>query len=112
MNKRILYLALLTVLALMAYPFAPVFAQLNATRYGPIFSITDLVPSIEGAIWIIFGTLTVVFFVIAGILFLTAQGAPEKLKIARSAFIWGVVGVIVAIVAYSIIAIVSSMLTH
>ena len=76
-----------------------------------ISSLDSIVASIERALWIVFGAIAVICFVMAGILFLTAGGAPEKVQAARSAFIWGVAGVIVGIVAYSIIAIVSSVIT-
>jgi len=76
-----------------------------------IDSLTSIVASIERALWIIFGAIAVICFVMAGILFLTAGGAPEKVQAARSAFIWGVAGVVVGIVAYSIIAIVSSVIS-
>lgn len=76
-----------------------------------ISSLQEIVNSIERAVWIVFGGIAVVCFVVAGILFLTAGGTPEKVQSARSAFIWGVAGVVVGIVAYSIIAIVSSVIT-
>jgi len=75
-----------------------------------IANLTDLVSKVEQVLWIVFGLIAVVMFVIAGILFLTAGGAPEKVQAARSAAIWGVVGVVVGIIAYSIVAIVASFL--
>jgi NAD/NADP transhydrogenase beta subunit len=45
-------------------------------------------------------------FIVAGILFLTSMGDPGKLATARAAVIWAVVGVVVAIIAFSIINIV------
>lgn len=83
-------------------------AQLRS--YGPDISIEAVVESVKTATWIIFAAVAVICFVIAGILFLTAQGQPEKLKTARSAFIWGVAGVVVGIVAFSIISIVQGVI--
>jgi len=74
-------------------------------------SLQEIVTSIENAMWIIFGGIAVIAFVVAGILFLTAGGAPEKIATARSAFIWGIAGIVVGIIAYSIIAIVSSVIS-
>jgi hypothetical protein len=76
-----------------------------------IGSLQEIVNSIERAMWIVFGGIAVICFVVAGILFLTAGGQPEKVQAARSAFIWGIAGVVVGIVAYSIIAIVSSAIS-
>ena len=104
MDKKI---ALPIFIGLLAFPIAA-FAQLHG--YGPDIGITDLTSSIETTLWVIFGAIAVVCFIIAGILFLTAQGAAEKLQTARSALIWGVAGVVIGIVAYSIVAIISSAL--
>jgi len=75
-----------------------------------IGSIQQLISSIESLMWIVFGGIAVVAFVIAGILFLVSGGQAEKIQTARSAFLWGVAGVVVGIMAYSIIAIISSVL--
>jgi hypothetical protein len=102
MNKKIilsLILASFVVLPVVA------FAQPAVT----IGSLPQLIAKLEAAIWMVFGALAVVMFVIAGIAFLTAQGDPTKVATARSAFIWGVAGIVVGIIAYSIVAIVSSM---
>ena len=77
---------------------------------GSIGDITTLVNTVLGKIWIVFAGLAVVAFLYAGIMFLTANGAPEKISTARQAFLWGVVGVVVGIIAYSIIAIVGSLI--
>jgi len=79
---------------------------------GPcITDLTPLIHSIELAAGLVFGGVTVICFLIAGVLFLTANGEPEKIKQARSALYWGVAGVVVGILAFSIIAIVSGVLT-
>lgn len=89
---------LLPVIALAQYTSAP--------PYGAVSDLGMLVTKIENFIWIIFGGIAVIMFVVAGILFLSAQGQPEKVQAARSAFIWGIAGVIVGVIAYSIMAIV------
>ena len=73
-------------------------------------SIQSLSMAIVNVIWPVFVVIVVVCFVVAGILFLSAMGDPAKIAKARSAFLWGVVGVVVGIVAYSIIRIISSAL--
>lgn len=75
--------------------------------FGDIGTIVNVV---LGKIWILFAGIAVLMFIYAGILFLTAQGIPEKVSSARQAFLWGVVGVVVGIIAYSIIAIVGSLI--
>lgn len=102
MEKTKLTLISLGILLLPVLAFAQPTVQLG--------SLQQVVANIERAVWIVFGLIAVIAFVTAGILFLTAGGQPEKVQAARSAFIWGVAGVVVGIIAYSIIAIVSSIM--
>jgi len=106
MDKKILSLILSGVL------FSPlvVSADLQVQEYGHL-TIWNLLPNIETAVWIIFCAIVVICFVVSGVLFLSAQGDPEKVKTARSAFIWGVAGVIVGIIAYSITTIMLNYFT-
>lgn len=108
MNKKVLFCIFSGIIILLCSPLGLVFAQLHS--YGPDIKFTDIIDNIITASWVIFGVIAVICFVIAGVLFLTAQGEPEKVKLARAAFIWGVVGVAVGIIAYSIISIVSSFI--
>lgn len=77
---------------------------------GQIGSWANLADRIKDFAWQVFALIAVIMFIIAGVLFLTAQGEAEKLTKARSAFMWGVAGVVVGIVAYSILYIVGSFL--
>jgi uncharacterized membrane protein YjfL (UPF0719 family) len=108
MDKKKLFLILLGFL------ISPLIisAQVQSCPVGGA-CITDLTPiirSVEMAAGLIFGGVAVICFIIAGVLFLTANGEPEKIKQARSALYWGVAGVVVGILAFSIIAIVSNIL--
>ena len=82
----------------------------------PVNNNTPLVPSViigyvvDYLVWPIAVAAIVIMFIIAGIKFLTAQGEPAQLQSARSAFAWGVVGVIVVLVGFSIIATVKWLL--
>jgi len=102
MTKTKLTLIALSILALPVLAFA----QPNVE----IGSLQQMITYIQNAMWIIFMGIAVIMFVVAGILFLTAGGQPEKVASARSAFIWGIAGVVVGILAYSIVAIVSSVM--
>ena len=103
MNKKISYLAILATLIL------PFIANAQIKSYGGI-TLNRLIPNIESLAWTVFACIVVVCFVVAGVMFLTAQGEPEKVKAARSSFIWGVAGVIVGILAYSIERIITGIL--
>ncbi len=102
-------LSLLTLLAGLTLPFGLVSAQ-NLGKYGNSIYLGDILASIETTTWVIFSCIVVVCFVISGIAFLTAQGAPEKLKLAKAAVLWGGAGVVVGIIAYSIEVIIGSAL--
>ena len=112
MNKNKLTFAVLCAATL---PFLALAAVNNpiSVAGGPnvtINNITGLINSLLGTLWVIFAGIAVVCFVISGILFLTAGGQAEKITAARSAFIWGIAGVVVGIIAYSIITIVGNIL--
>ena len=104
MNKQ----KILTGLVSVAILAAPVLAFAQPT--GQITSLCALIQKIESIVWMAFGLIAVIAFVVAGILFLTAGGTPEKVQQARSAFLWGVAGVVVAIIAFSIVGIVQNLM--
>ena len=107
MNIKKSFLAGLGILALPVI----VSAQLYNAGTGGTVTVIGIMHAVEIATGTIFGGAAVVFFVIAGILFLTAQGDPAKIKTARSAFIWGIAGVVVGIMAFSIVAFVAKIIT-
>ena len=99
MNKKIVFLILVSVLIL------PV------TALAAVDSIQSLMAAIVNiALWVVFGGIVIICFIYSAILFLTSGGQPEKIKTAKASFLWGVVGVVVGIIAYSIINIVESFL--
>ena len=81
-----------------------------AQQPGQIADMSTLITKVEDFMWLIFGGIAVVCFVVAGIQFMTAGGAPEKIQAARSSFIWGIAGVVVAIIAFSIVKVISLFL--
>ena len=93
-------LLVVPVMALAAEPQQPIESGLTKdTLRGNILSF----------VWWLFAILALVCFVIAGILFLTAGGSAEKIAQAKTAVIYGVVGIAVAIIGYSIVAIVKAL---
>ena len=108
----ILGLISLSALLLPVAASAVLTGQVPPVSGATVASIGDLVTKIETFMWVVFGGIAVICFVVAGILFLVAGGDPEKVQKARSAFIWGVAGVVVGIIAYSILAIVGSAMGY
>lgn len=102
MKKIVISLVLLSILLMPVMVFAQ--PRTNIT------SIDQLIAAIKRPLWTIFGLIVLIAFLVAGIMFLTAQGDPEKIKLARTAFLWGIVGIIVGILAFSIVAIIETAL--
>lgn len=101
----------LTVIILSAFPLVSL-AEVYGGLEGPgaSLSITSIGLGIANAIWVVFTIIAVIAFVTAGVLFLTAFGDPTKLTKARSAFIWGIAGVFVAILAYGIVSLIRTLI--
>ncbi len=100
--KRIL--PILILISILTLPFT---VLAGAPAGGK--TLAQIITGIQGAVWTIFAGLIIIMFVWAGIMFLTATGNPEKLEKAKKAFMWGIAGVIVGIIALSIEAIITNL---
>src|SRR3989344_3977501 len=99
-------ISLLTLLALLALP-AVGLADLPADEEPKLVKLD--ISAILGKIftfiiWPVVIAFVIIMFIMAGFMFLTANGEPGKLSLARSSLAWGVVGVIVILVSFSVIA--------
>ena len=93
MNKKILFLSLLAVL------FVPTLTS--------AVTIQSMVDAAEQTTLYIASGVVVILWVVTGLLFLSASGAPEKLKSARTSLFASVAGTVVVIIAASAISIVT-----
>lgn len=106
-NKKIFALISLTILltipvAGLAIDFGtPPTVRTNADPNAATF-ITDFLGKILDYLWIIFIAFAVIMFMVAGFQFLTARGEAEGYGKAQKAVLWGVVGVIIAVAAFTI----------
>lgn len=105
MKKSLVALSLIGIISIL--PVSIVLAQVQP---GGGITLDSLTNSIKSAIWKVFGIIALIMFIVAGILFLTSSGDAEKVKTARTAFIWGVIGVVVGILAYSIVQLVQYLM--
>lgn len=101
MNKKLIASSVLT--AMLALP-----TVILAFNPGPIpnpapgLSVNDLVDIVFSIIWPIAVAFFIIMFIIASFQFFTAQGDSAKIAQARQSVIWGIVGVVVALLAFSI----------
>ena len=93
----------LPVLALAAFS-SPQEPGGSFSDFGTVFG------KVLSLIWPIVAGLAAIMIVAAGIIFITANGDPEKIQMARSALIWSVIGLVVAILAWSIPRIISTVI--
>lgn len=109
MNKKLIIsssLAALMVLPALTLAFNP----------GPVpnpvpgLNVNQIIDVIFSILWPIAVAFFIIMFIIAGFLFATAQGDPEGIKKARQSVIWGLVGVLIALIAFSIVFIIRNML--
>jgi len=112
MVKKILLICLLT--ATLALPVfylqaeGPLSVPPPTANSITLTNIGAFITALLGWIWLIFVVLAIIMFIIAGAHFLLAQGDPGSIDKAKHMAIWGVVGVFVAILAFSIVLTVSS----
>ena len=111
----VLALALsLTSVALAQVPNSPFSMTLTANNLQPgtIDSTETLVGSIMGLVnwfaWFV-GLMAVLAGLYAGVLFITAGGNAETVTKARNTLLYAIVGIAVAILAFSLVAISQSI---
>ncbi len=64
--------------------------------------VTGVINAILNLVWPLFIGFAVVMFLIAGFMFVVAQGDPKKVGDARMFVLWGVVGVAMGVLAFSL----------
>lgn len=87
--------------------------QNDKTLYNPISgvdSLTDLLLKIMQGFLVIIGVWSVVFIVLGGFRLVMSQGNEEAVGAAKKTITWAVIGLVVALLAFSIVAIVQNLL--
>lgn len=108
MNKNIRFVTKLISVSLLLLPVVSV-AQVGGME-NPGLNLAILGIAVGRVVWVAFTIIAVIAFVVAGVQFLTAQGDPEKISRAKMSFVWGIAGIIVGIIAFSIILIIRNSL--
>jgi hypothetical protein len=74
-------------------------------------SITDMIVAILNIVIIISTPIVVFFLIYAGFMYVTAQGNPEKLKVASTALLYGIIGGVIILAAIPILTIVKNLVS-
>jgi hypothetical protein len=69
---------------------------------GTVSNLWVVIIAILNFLWPIFIGVSIIMFLFSGFMFVTALGEPGKIKLARESAIYGIVGIVVAILAFSI----------
>ena len=108
MNKKIVALAATTLL--LAMPLAALAFDPGNQPNRVNININQLIDIVFGILWPIVVAFAIIMFVLAGMAFFTAQGDPTKIADARNFVLYGVIGMAVALLAFSLPFIVKNML--
>ena len=100
----------LMVAGLTVLPFISLAATIPGEPTAGSYSVGGIVSAIIDKVWVVFAGIALILFIWAGVRFLTAGGDPEKIQEARQAALWGVVGVVVMVLAFSIFSIANNIL--
>lgn len=114
MKKLFSVVALLSLMGLAVLPLGASAAP--PTNPAPTIATTPeglvkIVENITDWVFVIFLLLAVIFIIIAAMQFVTAGGKPESVSEARQKIIWAAVGIIVALAAKAIPAVLQNIVT-
>ena len=108
MNKKIvLLLVLISLFGLVSSTSA---AVVIPNPLGGVNDFGQLLLKIAQAVGVLIGALGTIMIIVAGILFLTSAGSPEKIGAAKKALIYAIIGIVVAVIAGTIVSIVEEIL--
>jgi len=106
MKKRLSVLVSMGLLTVLLVPMLAL-AQEEPPAAGDLWVI---IASVTNWFYGIFLALAVIMVIYAGVMFLTAGGDAEKITKARNALMYAVIGVVVALLARSIVPIAKALL--
>jgi lysylphosphatidylglycerol synthetase-like protein (DUF2156 family) len=97
----LIFACLLTILPLFSFA-DPIVSSANG--------VISIIGGLTNFLWAIFAAVTVIFFIIAGFAFVTSGGDPTKFEKAKKMTLYGVIGVIVALLAGGMVELITSLL--
>ena len=73
------------------------------SEQGPVSTLLIIFDLVFRIVMYLASGLAVVFFIWAGILYITGKGKTEKGDIAKDRLVWGVVGLVIALISYALV---------
>lgn len=108
MNKK--HLFILSGLIAVLLPLTAVAVSLDDPLGGTYSDFGSLIRGIATAVGTILASLGTLMIVVAGYLFMTSGGNPQKLATAKSALLYAIIGMITGLLAGAIALMVQSVL--
>ena len=106
MNKKIIGIIIFASFLITVNAGAAVTLQ-NPLK---VDSLTDLLANILLVVAGLVATVSTIMITVSGIMYLTSAGSPEKINKAKTAFIYAVIGFVIAISASTIIVVIKSII--
>ncbi len=103
LRKKLLILILLVLCV-------PVFVYGDDPLISSGDDVIQILANITTWLWRVFMIATVIAFLIAGFLYLTAAGNPDRQERANKMILYGVIGVVVALLSGGMVALIQSFL--
>jgi len=105
MNKRIIFAVIfISLLGLVSFvSAAQIINPLGATN-----SFSALLANIISGVGTVLATLGTIMIIVAGILYLTSAGSPEKIGTAKKALIYAIVGIAIGLAAGAIVEVIKT----
>ncbi len=72
--------------------------------------VIEILEKIIEWLWKVFAVATVIAFLIAGFFYITAAGNPEKITRANKMVLYGIIGVVVALLSMSVVVVIRNFL--
>ena len=94
MKKIIPYLTLIPYLILIISLFFPYSALAVQTEFGPAADLAEYINKILTPLMVILGSISFLIVIWAGYLYMTSQGNPDKINLAKDLIIGVITGIL------------------
>ena len=75
----------------------------KCSSHDPNFGVKKMIGNIVEILFVIIAIVSVFMIIYAGYTMMTSAGDPGKVKKGKDTILWGIIGLIVAILAYAIV---------